>query len=191
MTETGTVAAAISGAQPLLDSNVARALSQSMALDIDSEAADANSRLTGIRLAVLTTRLMELWRRGDRDSDTAMIMVAVAAITAERFTRSGLSDGQKNLDKAIPVELLAPCNISSIASATGLNRETARRRVAALVEAGMLARSERGEIFYPPGQMQDPETGILVRKLLEAVVRFVNETAKDGVIRSRRPAKPS
>ena len=162
-----------------------------MALVIDSEAADANSRLTGIRLAVLTTRLMELWRRGTRDSDTAMIMVAVAAITAERFTRGGLSNDQKTLDWAMPLERLAPCNVSSIASATGLNRETARRRVNALVKSGDLIRSKGGEIAFPLGRMQDPETAKLVRKLLEAVLRFVNETVKDGVIRSRRSAKPS
>lgn len=157
-----------------------------MALVIDSEAADANSRLTGIRLAVLTTRLMELWRRGTRDSDTTMILVAIAAITAERFTRGGLSDDQKSLDCEMPLERLAPCNISSIAAATGLNRETARRRVNALIKAGSLIRSEGGEIAYPVGRMQDPRTALLVRKLLEAVVRFANESAKDGVIRSRR-----
>ena len=162
-----------------------------MALDIDSAAADANSRLTGIRLAVLTTRLMELWRRGTRDSDTAMIMVAIAAITAERFTRAGLTDDQKSLDWAMPLDRLAPCNVSSIAAATGLNRETARRRVNALVKAGALIRSEGGEIAFPLGRMQDPATALLVRKLLEAVVRFTNESIKDGVIRSRRSAKPS
>ena len=162
-----------------------------MALVIDSEAADANSRLTGIRLAVLTTRLMELWRRGTRDSDTAMIMVAIAAITAERFTRGGLRDDQKTLNFAMPLEKLAPCNVSSIASATGLNRETARRRVNALVKAGALIRSKGGEIAFPLGRMQDPQTAQLVRKLLESVLRFTNESIKDGVIRSRRSSKPS
>jgi hypothetical protein len=162
-----------------------------MALVIDTEAADANSRLTGIRLAVLTTRLMELWRRGTRDSDTAMIMVAIAAITAERFTRGGLEDDQKTLDWTMPLDKLAPCNVSSIAAATGLNRETARRRVNALVRAGALIRSKGGEIAYPLGRMQDPETARLVRKLLEAVLRFANESVKDGVIRSRRSARPS
>lgn len=154
-----------------------------MALVIDSEGADANSRLTGIRLAILTTRMMELWRRGTRDSDTAMIMVAVAAITAERFTRAGLSDEMRTLDWAMPLDLLAPCNVSSIAAATGLNRETARRRVNTLVRAGALIRSENGEIAFPLGRMQDPETAALVRKLLEAVTRFVNETVKDGALR--------
>lgn len=155
-----------------------------MALVIDSDGADANSRLTGIRLALLTTRIMELWRRGTRDSDTAMIMVAVAAITAERFTRAGLSDEMRTLDWAMPLDMLAPCNVSSIAAATGLNRETARRRVNALVRAGALIRSENGEIAFPLGRMQDPATAALVRKLLEAVTRFVNESIKDGALRT-------
>lgn len=154
-----------------------------MALVIDTKAADATSRLTGIRLALLTTRMMELWRRGTRDSDTAMIMVAVAAITAERFTRGGLSDDQKTLDWAMPLDKLAPCNVSSIAAATGLNRETARRRVNKLVRSGELIRSENGEIAFPLGRMQDPATARLVRKQLEAVTRFVNEAMKDGTVR--------
>ena len=154
-----------------------------MALVIDSQAADATSRLIGIRLTILTTRMMELWRRGTRDVDTAMIMVAVAAITAERFTRGGLSDDQKTLDWAMPLEKLAPCNVSSISAATGLNRETARRRVNKLVKSGDLIRSENGEIAFPLGRMQDPATAALVRKQLEAVVRFVNEAMKDGSVR--------
>ncbi len=154
-----------------------------MGLVIDSEVAAANSRLTGIRLTVLTTRMMELWRRGTRDVDTAMIMVAVAAITAERFTRAGLSEGMKALDQTIPLDMLAPCNVSSIAAATGLNRETARRRVNALIKAGALVRLEGGEIVFPTGYMQNPENAILVRKLLEAVTRFVNESVKDGALR--------
>ena len=154
-----------------------------MALVIDTKAADETSRLTGIMLALLTTRMMELWRRGPRDSDTAMIMVAVAAITAERFTRGGLSDDQKTLDWAMPLDKLAPCNVSSIAAATGLNRETARRRVNKLVRSGELIRSENGEIAFPLGRMQDPATARLVRKQLEAVTRFVNEAMKDGTVR--------
>ena len=154
-----------------------------MALVIDSQAADATSRLTGIRLAVLTTRMMELWRRGTRDADTAMIMVAVAAITAERFTRGGLREEQKTLDWAMPLDKLAPCNVSSIAAATGLNRETARRRVNQLVKSGALIRSENGEIAFPLGRMQDPATAALVRKQLEAVTRFVNDAMKDGGLR--------
>lgn len=157
-----------------------------MVLRIDSAAADANSRLTGIRLAVLTTRLMELWRRDTRDSDSALIMVAIAAIRAERFTRAGLGGEMRTLERPLPLDMLANCNISSIAAATGLNRETARRRVNQLVEAGELIRSDKGEIAYPIGRMQESATRDLVRKLLEAATRFANESIKDGVIRSDR-----
>lgn len=152
---------------------------------IDSAGADANSRLTAIRVTVLTARLMELWRRqGTRDIDTAMIMVAVAAITTERMTRHPLTPEERRLENPVPAALLGTCNVSSIAAATGLNRETARRRVNALVKKGMLVRSDKGEIYFPEGFLQRREAGELVRRLLETVVRFVNDQEKDGVLRT-------
>lgn len=42
---------------------------------------------------------------------------------------------------------LQPCNAYSIAVACGLPPETVRRKVAALVERGWLARSENGDLF--------------------------------------------
>ncbi len=154
-----------------------------MPVVIDSAGADANSRLTAIRVTVLTARLMELWRRGTRDTDTAMILVAVAAITTERLTRAELAPEMRRLDSQVPIEMVGAANISSIAAATGLNRETARRRVNALVGEGLLVRSEKGEVRFPPGYLQRPEAAALVRRILETVTRFVNEELKDGVLR--------
>ncbi|MEA3035733.1 MAG: hypothetical protein QOH04_1498 [Sphingomonadales bacterium] len=150
---------------------------------IDSAGADANSRLTAIRVTVLTARLMELWRRDSRDTDTAMILVAVAAITTERLTRAELAPEMRKLESQVPREMVGSANISSIAAATGLNRETARRRVNALVGKGLLVRSEKGEVYFPPGFLQRPETAALVRRILETVARFVNEELKDGTLR--------
>lgn len=150
---------------------------------IDSAGAEANSRLTAIRVTVLTARLMELWRRGTRETDTAMILVAVAAITTERMTRQPLTPEQRRLENEVPAEMIGTCNVSSIAAATGLNRETARRRVKALVDEGMLIRSDKGEIYFPDGFLQRPEALQLIRRLLETVVRFVNDQEKDGVLR--------
>lgn len=150
---------------------------------IDPAGADANSRLTAIRVTVLTARLMELWRRGTRDTDTAMILLAVVAITTDRLTRLRLTPEQRRLENEVPADMIGSCNISSIAAATGLNRETARRRVAALVKEGLLIRSGKGEIYFPPGFLQRSEAHELVRRLLETVVRFVNDQEKDGVLR--------
>ena len=156
-----------------------------MPVTIDSDGAEANSRLTAIRITVLTARLMELWRRGSRDTDTALILVAVAAITSEKLTRSRLKPSQRRLEEPIPLDLVGTCNISSIAAATGLNRETARRRVNALVEAGALVRSDKGDVYFPEGFLQRPEARDLVHRLLMTVTRFVNAELKDGVLKVR------
>lgn len=45
------------------------------------------------------------------------------------------------------VKRLRPCNAYSIAAATGLPRETVRRKIARLVELGWIARRDNGHLF--------------------------------------------
>jgi DNA-binding transcriptional ArsR family regulator len=153
-----------------------------MQLTLDSEALAANSRLTAIRLALLTSRAMENWRRDVGDNDSAMILLAVVAIAGERLTRTELPERLRSVATALPPGFAGECNVSSIAAATGLNRETTRRKVNALVEAGYLERSKDGEIAYPAGRAQDPATLDFVRRQLEAVARFANEAIREGVL---------
>jgi hypothetical protein len=154
-----------------------------MNITVDPAAARANGRLTAIRLAILTSRFMENWRRGLRDLDLAMILIAVVAITGERLTRAPLDEELRGLEAELPAGVRGECNISSIAAAAGLNRETARRKVNLLIEAGFLSRSESGEISFSPDVRQREQTEKLLRKQLEAVVRFANEMLRDGVLR--------
>jgi hypothetical protein len=149
---------------------------------IDTQAAEANKRLTAIRLSLVTLRCMENWRQNVGDYDSTMILLAVVAITAERLTRAELPAAYRDLTVAMPPEALAPCNISSIAAATGINRETARRRVKALIEAGFLARSSEGVISFSPGHLQKAHVRALVATQLETVVKFVNELCRDGTL---------
>ncbi|MEA3051178.1 MAG: hypothetical protein QOG72_81 [Sphingomonadales bacterium] len=153
-----------------------------MQLTIDNEGSEANSRLAAIRLALLTSRSMENWRQGVGDNDSAMILLAVVAICGERLTRTELPAELRNVATPLPSGFAAECNISSIAAATGLNRETTRRKVKALVEAGYLVRSEEGEVSYPIERQQDPATLDFLKKQLEAVVRFANDAIRDGVL---------
>jgi hypothetical protein len=156
-----------------------------MQIQIDDDCAARNSRLTGIRLAILTARSVELWRRDVHDVQTAMIIVAVIAITSEKLLRVDLPPEQRALENYLPLGELQRCNVASIAAATGLNRETARRRVESLIEAGTLIKTADGEIALPPERVQEPTALALVRKQLEAVTRFVNEGLRDGVFRVR------
>lgn len=155
-----------------------------MNVTVDSAAARSNGRLTAIRLAILTSRFMENWRRGIGDLDLAMILIAVVAITGERLTRAALDEDLRGLELDLPAGVRGECNISSIAAAAGLNRETARRKVKALVDTGYLTRSESGEISFSPDVRQSEQTEKLLRKQLEAVVRFTNELLRDGVLRA-------
>jgi hypothetical protein len=168
---------------PALNDGARRAISRRpMQLNIDNEAMAANSRLTAIRLALLMSRWMENWREDVGDNGSAMILLAVVAITGERLTRTDLPEPLRSVATALPPGVAAECNVSSIAAATGLNRETTRRKVHALVEAGYLARSPDGEISYPNDRQQDPATLDFVRKQLEAVARFANDAIRDGVL---------
>jgi hypothetical protein len=153
-----------------------------MQLTIDNDALEGNSRLTAIRLALLTSRSMENWREGVGDNASAMILLAVVAITGERLTRADLPEVLRSVATPLPPGFRAECNVSSIAAATGLNRETTRRKVNHLVESGHLARSPEGEICFPIERQQDPATLDFVRRQLEAVVRFANEAVRDGVL---------
>ncbi len=153
-----------------------------LSLTVDEAYAQANSRLTAIRLTMLTLRSMERWRRNVSDYDSAMILVAVVPISAERLTRPGLDPEPRDLARPLPREALAPCNISSIAAATGLNRETARRKVNALIEAGSLKRSDDGVIAFAPGHLQQDYVRELVRSQLDAVVRTANDLCRDGTL---------
>lgn len=140
------------------------------------------TRAAAIRLASLTLRCMENWSRAAGGYDEAMIVVAVVAITSERLMRSGVPTGYEKLEQAFPVENLAPCSISSIAAATGLNRETARRKVDQLVQAGFLTRSKAGGVRFRDGLLQDPRTIELISSQLEAFRRAAEGFIRDEVL---------
>ena len=153
-----------------------------MQLTIDQDRADATSRITAIRAAVMMTRSMEIWRRERLDPQTVLIILAVISITSEKLMRAGLDPQYHALDVYLPLEQLQACNVASIAAATGLNRETVRRRVQALIDRGSLIRTESGDIALPPDKVQERSALDLVRRQLEALVRFANDSLRDGVL---------
>lgn len=153
-----------------------------MQLTIDEEQADASSRVTAIRSAIMLMRSLEVWRQDRLDLPSVFIILAVIAITSEKLMRSDIDPKYRSLSVYLPLEQLQRCNIASVAAATGLNRETVRRRVQDLIDAGTLIRTEAGEIALPPHKVQESSALQLVRRQLEAVVRFANDSLRDGVL---------
>ncbi|MCW3798474.1 hypothetical protein OMW55_11725 [Sphingomonas sp. BN140010] len=157
-------------------------MTPAMQLVIDEEQANANTRMTAIRAAVLMTRSMELWRRERLDPQSVLIILSVISITSEKLIRAKLEPKYHALDVYLPLEELQGCNIASIAAASGLNRETVRRRVQGLIDGGSLIRTEAGEIALPPDRVQEPSAIELIQRQLGAIVRFANDALRDGIL---------
>jgi hypothetical protein len=152
-----------------------------MPVRVSAEARRKN-RLIATRLALLTLRYMENWSRVAEDYDEAMIAVAVAAITTERLTRIKLSDEQMDLDYPLPRELYGRCSVQAVAQATGLNRETARRKINNLVERGLLEKSGPRSIMFREGFPQEQIVAELIDDQLEAFRRTAEALVRDGVL---------
>jgi hypothetical protein len=158
-----------------------------MVIRVNESKLAENGRPAAIALSLYTLRAMEAWKRYVPDYDCAMIMVAVIAITAERLLRSGVDPEYAPLSKAIDLDLLRKCNVASIAHATGLNRESTRRKVNLLIERGRLARLEDGTIFFRDGLTQEPEVREMIRRQMLEIAAVCERLVGLGVLDSGPP----
>lgn len=147
-----------------------------------SPAAQSKGRLVAMRLTSLTLRSMENWRRVAGRYDEAMILVAVAAITTDRLSRTQMTTYEMDLRNPLDQATYATCSITSIAEATGLNRETARRMVNDLVKRGYLERAGRGSVVFRSGFQQEMLVQDVIDAQLEAFRRTAEALVRDGVL---------
>lgn len=159
-----------------------------MHLALTDERHTGSDRLDAIRLALLTLRMMEHWRKVWGDIDTALIVLGVSAVLAERLTRIDLTPELRNMNREPSPDFrvkLGTCSLSSIAAATGLNRETTRRKVNQMVQDGILVRSNDGKIQFAAKVAQRGDVQEMVRQQLRTVTRTANELIRDGSIEVR------
>lgn len=156
-------------------------MSSTLRLATPPEKVTSKCRLVGIRLALLTLRMRENWARVFGGDEESLIGLAIVATVAERLVRCELDPELESLDKPMPPEELATCNITSIAMATGLNRETTRRKVNTLVERGLLVRG-KGGVSLAPGLTQQELACATVRSQADEVRRAVNDLIRIGAV---------
>ena len=162
-----------------------------MGLFVDDEAVAVKSRLVHIALLNLNLRLMENWRSAQRSSaggaldyDSLMILMAVIVIAAERVLRADLDPVLQSLSRELPRSNRAKVNLSSIAAATAINRETVRRKVHNLQEAGWLLRDKDG-IRVVQGVVPYETVRDIISAQLDALTRIFHQLEKLGVITSK------
>lgn len=150
-------------------------------MDARIHTAPDKGRIAAIRLADLTLRCMENWRRLAGGYDEAMILVAVVAITSPRLSNRKIPEEFESLDRVLPESEFGPCNVSSIAAAVGLNRETTRRKVEKLIEGEFLRKDAVGNVRLRSGLTQEESTRALIDTQLEAIRRVSENFLRDGV----------
>lgn len=101
-----------------------------------------------VRAVAALEVLLRIWRRAvdcfpDDDLETILVYLTVAAASTTSHLRDpGLIAELR--DGPLPDRLHKPTSGRAVAEATGLARETVRRRIDALVASGRLVRDERG-----------------------------------------------
>jgi hypothetical protein len=92
------------------------------------------------------------------DYDCAIIFLAVL----EGNGRQNIRDPSFRVDYAdvrvsLPAEMARPMSRKSIADSLGMARETARRKIAALIEKGYLVNAPRGGVITTRGVIANPD----------------------------------
>lgn len=97
--------------------------------------------------------MRKLYHQFDGDMVEIIVLGEISLRNVDRFFRKGGADVPEKLldDAQRRGKLLQPCNVLSIAEATGIPRETVRRKVAHLIEKGWLARDERKRLVVKKG----------------------------------------
>ena len=145
---------------------------------------DANSRIFAYLLASFLARADHLRRKQfEDDIDLAVIAEAVAIAAIDpRMRDPEFVREFSSLEKLVGIERQRGVNALSIAAATGIPRETARRKIKRLLALGVLAETGRGKYVLKPGYLQTPVMRTLLEELTRATVRFVNDCLDSRVL---------
>ncbi len=159
-----------------------------MPLSVDNEVLETKSRLAHLALLNLNLRFMENWRSAQLastgstlDYESLMILMAIIVISAEKVLRTELEPDLQTLARQLPKSTVGKVNLSSIAAATEINRETVRRKVNSLQKAAWVIRDKEG-VRIVPGVIPYDVIRNIIGAQLDALTRMVNQLTKMGVL---------
>lgn len=114
--------------------------------------------------------------------DATLIVLATLAVTMEKMTRAEFQADVRDINCTIPPDQLTRCNISSLAAATGMNRETVRRKVAELVSAGVLIKDARAGYRVSPAYTRAVPTSEMLSAQLQTLINSANDLIRHGIV---------
>ncbi len=151
---------------------------------VDQQAVRDESRAVALDTAVAMLRLVEGYQEMfGTDVDRLMIMLAVGAITGERPVRGAdAPDHVVRFGIPIPSSDMTRCTALAVAAATGLPRETARRKIQQMINDGLLRRDEPVGIRISEELLQSAEFQALVQRQAGEIARLANALLERGIL---------
>ncbi|MDO9488426.1 MAG: hypothetical protein Q7J32_08635 [Sphingomonadaceae bacterium] len=154
-----------------------------MKLKLNSTAAASKLRWVGLQLALSGLRMGEEYRRTiAQDLDSVVVVLAVIAIALERPLRTDADITLYDLKHAMAINEVTPCKVASIAAATGLNRETARRKVNNLIARGVLRKLPGGAVVFADEMRSSPVLADMLYRQVSEVARLTNILLQNDII---------
>lgn len=121
---------------------------------------------------------------GDLELASIAATVGIGSLEAD-FRDPDFREQFRDYMRLISTDRQRPMNTQSVAEATGLPRETVRRKLRSLVQKGVLIEKDGGYI-YRPGYAQQPRQQAAFERGIRDTLMFVNLCLSRGVLRLRR-----
>lgn len=143
-----------------------------------------HSRLFHVLMATLVARVDRERRRVFRDLELSSIADTVGIAALEGALRDPeFRKAYGNMRAIVGLEPQRGSNALSIAHATGVPRETTRRKLKVLVERGFLVEKTPGRFVVKPGMLQKPEHLAAVERCAREAMIFMNQCLALGLVR--------
>lgn len=145
-----------------------------MAMTIDRKVFDQNFYRVSYLLSRFTVPYMRsVYREFDGDILLNIVIGEIGTRNLGQFyeaSRDSETFESRLDDVSEHQRVLRPCNALSISDATGIPRETVRRKVNALIQRGWVSQNERGHLYLTPEVAQHFQRFLfsLIEELLPA-----------------------
>ena len=118
------------------------------------------------------------------DLDLALVHEIIGAAGVEAGMRdAAYREKYQNFVGSIPVAEQHSVSASSIARASGIPRETVRRKLRKLQEMKVIVEKERARYVLRPGVYFEGEQQASFARAIDQTLRFINTLAEHGLIR--------
>lgn len=124
------------------------------------------------------------------DLDLALVAEIIGTAGVEPGMRDeAFRDRHRSFDSVVGVEGQRAINATSIAEASGLPRETVRRKLKKLLTLGFIVEKGRARYVLRPGVLLEPHRQAAFARGIDQTVRLMNDLLENGVVRWHAAAK--